>query len=117
MSEKMQKRIKAIRLSSSDNVATLLADVRKGGWVDVVNEKNQIVAELKSLQAIPFGNKMALHSIAKGQVIKKASYPIGVSISLIGEGDLVHVQNVRSVRVDIPEPIIEKIIQQMNIEC
>ena len=108
---------KAIRLNSTDNVATLLTDTAKGDWVEVVDDNNQPVGEYEAMQDIPFGNKIALQEINNQQVINKAGYPVGIAISLINKGDLVHVQNVRSARVDIPQPIIQQIIQQMQIEC
>lgn len=113
----MNNVIKAIRLAGIDDVATLLADTAKGDLIEVVDEKNNLVGEYTALQAIPFGNKMALHKIENQQLIHKASYEIGVAITSIEMGDLVHVQNVRSTRIDIPKTIIQQIIQQMKIEC
>ena len=117
MDKKTNNKVKAIRLASCDNVATLLVDVAKGDKVDVIDENNKFVAELEALQVISMGNKIALTEINKGQEVTKANYSIGVAIELIAIGNLVHVQNVRSTRVDIPEPIIQQIIQQMQIEC
>jgi len=113
----MSKLKKAIRLASKDNVATLLEDADKKDKIEVVDEANQIVGEFEALQAIPFGNKIALEQIAEQQMVSKAGYPVGIAVKPIAEGDLVHVQNVRSTRVDIPENIIQQIIQQMQIEC
>lgn len=107
----------AIQLSSIDNVATVLTDVKKGEHVEVVNEEKQLVGEFIALQAIPFGNKIALNNIEHQQAVYKAGYQIGIAMLPIAMGDLVHVQNVRSTRIDIPETIIQQIIQQMQIEC
>lgn len=108
--------VKAIRLADQDNVATLLSDADKHQTVEVIDDKNQSVGQFKALQAIPFGNKIALVSMASRQEIKKAGYIVGIAVKPILAGDLVHVQNVRSSRVDIPQNIIEQIIQQMRIE-
>ncbi|WMC11001.1 SAF domain-containing protein [Oceanimonas pelagia] len=108
--------VKAIRLDQQDNVATLLSDASKHQTVEVIDDQNQRVGSFQTLQAIPFGNKMALHAIAAEQPIRKAGYDIGRAIRAIPAGELVHVQNVRSSRVDIPDNIIEQIIQQMRIE-
>lgn len=108
---------KAIRLASKDNVATLLSDAEKNDWVEVIDENRIAIGKFKALQPIPSGNKIALSNIGEQKEIYKAGYPVGHSIKLIEAGDLVHVQNVRSSRVDIPEPIINQIIQQMQIEC
>ncbi|MDP5292070.1 hypothetical protein Q9290_07185 [Oceanimonas sp. CHS3-5] len=108
--------IKAIRLHRQDNVATLLSDAGKHQTVEVIDDNNQRVGSFQTLQAIPFGNKMALNAIAPEEHIGKAGYNIGIAIRAIPAGELVHVQNVRSSRVDIPDSIIEQIIQQMRIE-
>lgn len=113
----MNNKVKAIRLAALDNVATLLADATKGDSVEIIDENNKFVAEINTLQAISSGNKIALTQIDNKQVVTKANYSIGVAIEPINVGNLVHVQNVRSTRVDIPEPIIQQIIQQMKIEC
>ncbi|ELR66483.1 putative altronate dehydratase [Photobacterium marinum] len=108
--------LKAIRLSASDNVATLLGDLNKGEEVEIISAENQSVAKVVALQNIPFGNKIALGEIAIGADITKAGYPVGKAVKTIPHGQLVHVQNVRSARLDIPENIIQEIINQMNIE-
>ncbi|MCT7653994.1 SAF domain-containing protein [Oceanimonas sp. NS1] len=97
-------------------MATLLSDALKHQAVDVIDDKNRLVGRYQALQAIPFGNKMALHAIASGQPVSKAGHAIGVAISAIPAGELVHVQNVRSQRLDIPPAIIGQIIDQMRIE-
>ncbi len=107
---------KAIKLSPSDNVATLLSDADKGEQVEIIDDKNEVIGVYTTLQAIPFGNKIALRNFENQTVVKKGGYPIGITCTGIHLGDLVHVQNVRSTRVDIPAPIIEQIIQQMQIE-
>ncbi len=107
---------KAILLSPEDNVATLLADSTKGQSIEVIDDNNHTQDEVLTKQAITFGNKVAVKAIpAQGQIFK-SGYAVGVAIKDIPKGELVHVQNVRSSRIDIPEPIIEQIIQQMQIE-
>ncbi|UJZ95754.1 UxaA family hydrolase [Photobacterium damselae subsp. damselae] len=108
--------MKAIKLSPADNVATLLGDVAKNEWVEIISADNEVIAEIKALQKIPFGNKIALCDIALAEHINKCGHSIGKSIIEIPLGQLVHVQNVRSERLDIPESIIEEIIKQMGIE-
>ncbi|NOH62607.1 carbohydrate kinase [Vibrio sp. RE88] len=108
---------KAIRLSPSDNVATLLSDVSKGNPVEIIDDQGEMVGTYIGLQAITKGNKIALEDFESQVVVKKGGYPIGITCTEIRLGDLVHVQNVRSTRVDIPAPIIEQIMQQMQIEC
>lgn len=108
--------MKAIRLSQEDNVATLLGGVEKNAVVEIISESNEVIAEVIALQAITFGNKVALTDISNGEHITKAGHSIGKAIADIPLGQLVHVQNVRSERLDIPEHVIEEIIKQMGIE-
>ncbi len=107
---------KAILLSPADNVATLLADVEKGQQIEIIDDANRAQGTVICKQAITFGNKVAIDVISAQEAIHKAGYAIGVAIKAIPVGELVHVQNVRSTRVDIPEPIIKQIIEQMQIE-
>ncbi|MCG7587375.1 UxaA family hydrolase [Photobacterium sp. OFAV2-7] len=107
---------KAILLSQNDNVATLLADVEQGQQIEIIDDGNRAQGIVTCKQAITFGNKVAVNAISTQEAIKKAGYDIGIAIKAIPVGELVHVQNVRSTRVDIPEPIIKQIIEQMQIE-
>ena len=108
--------IKAIRLAETDNVATLLEDAAKGQTIEIISDCNEPFGEVTLLQAITFGNKVAIRPFTKGDELLKAGCPVGRAIADIPIGQLVHVQNIRSLRLDIPEPIIEEIISQMNIE-
>ncbi|WP_036817590.1 UxaA family hydrolase [Photobacterium sanctipauli] len=108
--------IKAIQLSEADNVATLLGNLRKGEEVEIISTENQTIATVTALQNIPFGNKVAMCHIENGQEVLKSGFTIGKAICDIELGQLVHVQNVRSIRLDIPDNIIELIIKEMEIE-
>jgi altronate dehydratase small subunit len=108
--------MKAIRLSTTDNVATLLGDVEKNDVVEIISAENVVISKITALQKITFGNKIALNVINNGSHIIKCGHAIGKSIVEIPLGQLVHVQNVRSERLDIPEHIIEEIIKVMEIE-
>ena len=108
--------IKAIRLSENDNVATLLADAAKGDTVTIISDRNEELEVVELLQAIPFGNKVATKPFIKNDQLIKGGCPVGVAICDIPKGELVHVQNIRSLRLDIPEAVISEIIKQMDIE-
>lgn len=108
--------IKAIRQAATDNVATLLGNLAKGERVEVISIDGEMITTLTSRVNISFGNKIALNEIAQGQDLHKAGFPIGYAINDIATGQLVHVQNVRSKRLNIPDKIIEIIIKEMEIE-
>ncbi|RDH43022.1 UxaA family hydrolase [Zooshikella ganghwensis] len=107
---------KAIRLNAADNVATLLADVQNGEQIHVISASNELEGVITLLQDIPFGNKVAWQPMQQGQTVIKGSFSIGKSIKPIAIGQMVHVHNVRSLKLDIPDAIIQQIIQQMNIQ-
>ena len=50
-------------------------------------------------EAVPLGHKLALTDIAAGQQIIEYGQPVGVATRDIGQGDHVHVHNVRSARL------------------
>jgi altronate dehydratase len=85
--------IKAMKVNSNDNVAILLDDIKKGETCDYDDEYSQ-----KANQDIPFGHKIALRDIAKGEDIVKYGYIIGYATQPISRGDWVHNHNIRSDR-------------------
>lgn len=85
--------IKALRVSSDDNVAILLEDIKKGETCDYGDINPQ-----KANQDIPFGHKIALKNISKGEDIVKYGHIIGYATQPINQGDWVHNHNIRSDR-------------------
>lgn len=80
---------RALRLNEQDNVAVLLEDAQAGDWIEVEGQKVVLRED------IPFGHKVALRSIAKGEAILKYGQPIGLATHPIALGEHVHVHNVR----------------------
>ncbi len=107
---------KAIKSCGNDHVATALTEILPGDGVSILSEDMEVVEVILPLQRITFGNKVALEKVEAGERIIKGGYPIGIAIKEIKKGDLVHVQNVRSSHIDIPDEIIKDIIRQMEIK-
>ncbi|MCY6369971.1 UxaA family hydrolase [Clostridium ganghwense] len=107
---------KAIKKSNDDNVATALENIDLNEVVQIISEKNDKLGEIQAIESIPFGNKIALYDIKEGENISKYGHIIGKSIKAISKGRLVHVHNVKSNRVDIPEMAKKEIIKQMGIK-
>lgn len=107
---------KALKKYSRDNVATALENVNAKEIIQILSEKNEIINEITTVDAIPFGNKIALCDIEMDTDIIKSGYALGKSTKEIKKGKLVHVHNVRSQRINFPEPIINEILRQMNIK-
>lgn len=93
----MKEHVKAIKNHDRDNVATLFGTVSAGSVVTVM-EKNGKSYEVKVLNDIPYGHKIALTQIdPKVQVIKYGE-TIGMATALIEVGEHVHVHNIESTR-------------------
>lgn len=112
----VSKMIQALRLHPADNVATLLADAQKGEKVLVISDQNETLGELTALQAIPFGNKITVRPMQVDDHLTKGGVAVGKAIAPIPQGQLAHVQNIRSLNLDIPEVMIREIIEQMGVE-
>ena len=85
-----------LRISARDNVVVALVDLSPGTSLEL----GECVLEpcVTSREAIPFGHKVAIARIAKGQPVTKYGAPIGVAVEDIAPGEHVHVHNLRSVR-------------------
>ena len=103
-----------IQMVQSDSVATALGDVKVGETGTVYSKNNEELFQICPHEDIPFGNKVALRDIALGSKIIKYGAPIGICTQDIKTGYLVHVHNVKSLKVDIPPAICAEIMRQMN---
>jgi altronate dehydratase small subunit len=81
----------AKQISEKDNVATCVADLKKGETVTVRlhGQESQYVAA----EDIPFGHKIALEQINAGDSIVKYGTVIGEASQQIMKGEWVHCHN------------------------
>jgi len=87
---------KLLVLNRSDNVGNAIEDIKSGDEVAYsIEEKKYVV---KAEDDIPFGFKMAICDINKGQDILKYGEPIGKASEDIKKGQLVHVHNIEGKR-------------------
>jgi len=86
----------ALMLSDKDNVATVLEDIEAGTEVPV--RLGREVRNVKALERIPFGFKMAVVPIVKGVEVVKYGEAIGIASLAINEGELVHIHNLEGAR-------------------
>ena len=94
---------RAIMMDAKDNVATALISLKMGDTVMVVSSSNNKVCEIRVTKAIPFGHKVAIMAISKGGEVIKYGEVIGCASQDIAPGDYVHIHNVASNRMQIPE--------------
>jgi altronate dehydratase small subunit len=87
---------RAIIMKPIDNVATALEDAEIGDQITAKLEQEVKTVEAK--ERIPFGFKVALTDIAKGEPVLKYGETIGKASTPIKKGHLVHVHNVEGSR-------------------
>ena len=105
---------KAIVMAENDNVATALENISKGQEVELIVKGGGKLPPVKAREDVPYGNKLALIALAPGEHMIKYGVACGKVSRAIEPGCFVHVHNVRSERIDIPEEIIGDILAQMR---
>jgi LDH2 family malate/lactate/ureidoglycolate dehydrogenase len=104
--------VRALLLEPNDDVAAALEQVVAGRCVAVtLNASGEVLREIQVRQAIPFGHKLAVRSIGRGDMIRRYGYPIGAALADIAEGEHVHTHNMRSLLSKVsqqaaPEPLV-----------
>jgi len=87
---------RALIMHPKDNVATALEEIRAGEEVAIPVVGTALTVRV--LEAIPFGFKLALQEIPKGEIIRKYGETIGRAGTTIAKGALVHVHNLEGTR-------------------
>ena len=86
----------ALIIKKIDNVATALQDIEPGNFVTAKHGEERFTIEARD--KIPFGFKIALKNIPKGEPIIKYGEVIGRASIDIEEGALVHIHNLEGTR-------------------
>ena len=88
----------ALKVDDLDNVATIFAnDIVDSMEVEVRDKKGQ--SEVIVVHGdVPYGHKIALRDIAKGEPIMKYGESIGAASHDIKKGDYVHIHNMDAMR-------------------
>ncbi len=87
---------RALIMHPYDNVATAVEEIRAGDEVAIPVVGTTLT--LRALEAIPFGFKIALQEIPKGDIICKYGETIGRAGTAIAKGALVHIHNLEGTR-------------------
>ena len=82
----------------TDNVGVATVDIKVGKKIQGLYMDNQVKIELKALQDIPLGHKIALQDIAGEASVIKYGHDIGQVVVDIKRGEHVHVHNLRTRR-------------------
>lgn len=107
---------RCILMNINDDGATALENINSGDTVNIFDNNNLFISSITAKENIPFGNKISLNNKEIGEIIYKYGEPIGIVTRPIKIGTLIHVHNVKSLSVDIPENIKVEIIRQMGIK-
>ena len=92
------KEMFALQVNARDNVAVVLSgDVAAGDSVTVRDHQGG-TRELRALNGIPYGHKIALAAMEAGDRIVKYGEVIGAASGKIAPGEHVHVHNMESLR-------------------
>jgi altronate dehydratase small subunit len=90
---------KAIQIDEKDNVATSTSEVEMGEKLEVISPNGVVILKPKVVEPIPFGHKLAIKPIKKGENIVKYGEVIGVATQPIKSGSWVNTHNVGSARM------------------
>jgi altronate dehydratase small subunit len=84
-------------IDENDNVATVVVEALQAGDTVITNGR---IADMRltALHDIPYGHKIALRDIAKGETVYKYGLSIGNATQDIKKGEHVHIHNVESNR-------------------
>ncbi len=87
---------RALMMHPHDNVATAVEDIQVGEDVAIPVVGTTLI--LRTVEAIPFGFKVAVQGIPKGEIIRKYGETIGTANTTLSKGALVHVHNLDGTR-------------------
>ena len=88
----------ALKVTDLDNVATIFANGITDGTEVEVRDKKGNAETVKVIGDVPYGHKIAVKDIKKGELIMKCVEEIGNATKDIVKGEYVHVHNRDSMR-------------------
>lgn len=88
----------ALKVHDKDNVATIFANGIADGTLVEIHDKKGAAESVAVKGDVPFGHKIAVRRIGKGEQIIKYGEEIGVATKDIAKGEYVHVHNLDSMR-------------------
>ncbi len=88
----------ALKVNDLDNVATIFANGITDGTEVEVRDKKGNKEVVKVIGDVPYGHKIAVKDIKKGELINKYGEEIGIATKDIKKGEYVHIHNLDSMR-------------------
>lgn len=87
-----------LKVDDKDNVATIFTENITDGTVVEVRDKKGRSEQIRVIGDIPYGHKIALREIAKGEAVIKYGESIGAASAAIRRGEYVHIHNMEAMR-------------------
>ncbi len=88
----------ALKVNDLDNVATIFANDIVDGTEVEVRDRHGNLEKMTVIGDVPYGHKIAVRDIRKGEQITKYGQEIGLASCDIRKGEYVHVHNIESMR-------------------
>ncbi len=88
----------ALKVNDKDNVATIFANGITDGTEVEIRDKKGNAETVTVIGDVPYGHKIAVRDIKKGELINKYGEEIGIATKDIKKGEYVHVHNLDSMR-------------------
>ena len=82
----------------TDDVGVAAMDLKAGEEVDAVTLEGTLVTQVKLIEDIPLGHKVAMHEMAAEKHVIEYGRAIGYAVAPIAVGEHVHVHNIKSLR-------------------
>jgi (2R)-sulfolactate sulfo-lyase subunit alpha len=83
---------------ASDDVGVAAMDLKAGEEVEAVTLEGKFVTQVKPVEDIPLGHKIAMHALPAEKHVIEYGRPIGYAVAPIALGEHVHVHNIKSLR-------------------
>ena len=88
----------ALQVNDKDNVATIFANGISDGMEVEIRDKKGTMTPVTVIGDVPYGHKIAVRDIAKGELIITYGEEIGIATKDIRRGEYVHIHNLDSLR-------------------
>ena len=83
---------------AADDVGVAVRDLKKGESVGAVTLEGKFVADVKLVDDVPLGHKVAMRDLAKNKEVIEYSRTIGAAAQAAKRGAHVHTHNLKTLR-------------------
>jgi (2R)-sulfolactate sulfo-lyase subunit alpha len=91
---------RALAHRGTDDVAVAVSDLKPGEELTIQSLDGGKTHQVKVLEAVPLGHKVALRDLPEGHVVIEYGEKVGRMTRSVKKGGYVHVHNIRTLRWD-----------------